>query len=98
MQDAAPWARNFESQWKQLRAVNAQHVLNLSSQLEAAQSPKDALVAVLQDVVNVLPRAVKMMQDAGRCMKEALRDALLVLLRAALIPVAPCCAAMRRQV
>ena len=65
-QDARPWAKNFDAQWKRIRAVNAEHMLNLSSRLDAAQNPKDELAAMLQDVVRVLPRAIKMLQEAGR--------------------------------
>ena len=89
MQDATPWARNFESQWKRLRSVSAEHMVNLSGKLDAAQSPKDELVAILQNLVNMLPRAVKMLQDAGGFIQKALRDAVLVLPRAVVIRVAP---------
>lgn len=46
--------------------MNAEHMLNLSSRLDAAQNPKDELAAILQDVVRMLPRAVNMLQEAGR--------------------------------
>lgn len=46
--------------------MNAEHMLNLSGRLDAPQNPKDELSAVLQDVVKVLPRAVVMLQEAGK--------------------------------
>jgi hypothetical protein len=46
--------------------VNAEHMLNLSGRLDAPQNPRDELSAVLQDVVKVLPRAVVMLQEAGK--------------------------------